>query len=265
MTYPKIIAMANQKGGVGKTTTTVNLATGLAAVGKRVLLIDLDPQGNASTGFGLHRGDRDQSSYELLFGEVSVEDVSRETMVPGLQLVPAGVALAGAEIELVIAKNRETKLRDALQGVADDYDYILIDCPPSLNLLTLNALVASDAVIVPLQAEFYAMEGLSFLMQTIEKVKSSFNASLTIDGVLLTMIDKRNNLSEMVAKDVRQHLGETVFKTEIPRNVRVSEAPSHGLPALIYDHKCAGSNAYLNLAKEILKRHKNLVTESKAA
>ena len=253
----KIIAIANQKGGVGKTTTSVNLATSLAAVGKKVLLVDLDAQGNASTGLSIGRSERDRSAYELLFGDLSLSEVVHETKVPGLQIVPSSMHLSGAEIELVQEKRREFKLREALRAPsADRYDYVVIDCPPSLSLTTLNALVAADSVIVPLQCEFYALEGLSQLIKTIERVKKHFNQDLEIQGVVLTMFDSRNNLSKMVAEDVREYFGDKVYKTVIPRNVRISEAPSYGLPAIVYDMRCAGSQAYIALAKEVLKQER---------
>lgn len=254
----RIMAIANQKGGVGKTTTAVNLATSLAAVGKSVLLIDLDPQGNASTGLGIKRSSRTVSSYDLLFAGTTARAAAVETKVPNLSIVPASVHLAGADIELVTEQDREYRLRAALRLGVDVYDYILIDCPPSLSLITLNALVAADAVIVPLQCEFYALEGLSQLVRTIERVKSHFNANLEIQGVVLTMFDKRNNLSQQVADDVRAFFGDKVYTTIIPRNVRVSEAPSHGLPAIVYDLGCAGSQAYIQLAKELIKRERDL-------
>jgi chromosome partitioning protein len=252
----RIIAIANQKGGVGKTTTAVNLATSLAAVGKKVLLIDLDPQGNASTGLGIDRKNRAVSTYDLLFGGMTAANAAVKTRVPGLWVVPASVHLAGADIELVTAESREFRLREALRGGAGDYEYILIDCPPSLSLITLNALIAADAVLVPLQCEFYALEGLSQLVRTIDRVKAHFNPALEIQGVVLTMYDKRNNLSEQVAADVRAFFGPKVYTTIIPRNVRISEAPSHGLPAIVYDMRCPGSQAYIQLAKEMLKRER---------
>lgn len=253
----RILAIANQKGGVGKTTTAVNLATSLAAVGKKVLLVDLDPQGNASTGLGISRQNRAVSSYNLMFDRMPARSAAVETKVPGLWVVPASVHLAGADIELVAVDRREYRLQEALrQGGTDGFDYVLIDCPPSLSLTTLNALVAADAVLVPLQCEFYALEGLSQLVRTIDRVKAHFNPVLEIQGVVLTMFDKRNNLSAQVAADVREFFGPKVYTTIIPRNVRVSEAPSHGLPAIVYDMDCAGSQAYIQLAKELLRRER---------
>ncbi|WP_255448502.1 ParA family protein [Telmatospirillum sp. J64-1] len=251
---PRILAIANQKGGVGKTTTTINLATALAAARKKVLVIDLDPQGNASTGMGIPNDARRVGSYHLLIGEATLEGAVMETDIPRLSLVPAGVDLLGAELELVDIKNRESRLRDALTGHCGHFDFILIDCPPALGLLTLNALVAAQAVMVPLQCEFFALEGVSQLVRTIELVKKRYNPSLELQGIVLTMFDKRNSLSTMVAADVREFFGDKVYKTVIPRNVRISEAPSHGKPVLIYDLKCAGSEAYIHLATEVLKR-----------
>jgi chromosome partitioning protein len=253
----RIIAIANQKGGVGKTTTAINLATALAAVDKKVLLLDLDPQGNASTGLGIPRHSRAVSSYQVLIGEQDVTSAIVPTRVPHLSVVPASVDLSGAEIELVGAEQREYRLRAALAGKALPFDYVLIDCPPSLGLLTLNALVAAQAVLVPLQCEFYALEGLSHLVRTIERVKRHLNPALEIQGVVLTMFDKRNNLSDLVAADVRDHFGDKVYDTVIPRNVRVSEAPSHGKPVLLYDFRCPGSQAYVHLAGEVLRRERS--------
>jgi chromosome partitioning protein len=255
---PRILAIVNQKGGVGKTTTAVNLATALAAVGKRVLVIDLDPQGNASTGLGVTRQNRRVTSYDVLLGDVSAGDAAVATPIPLLSLVPSSVDLSGAEIELVDIPSREFRLRKALDGIAGVYDYVLIDCPPSLGLLTLNALVAAHAVLVPLQCEFYALEGLSHLVRTVERIKRSLNPGLEIQGVVLTMFDKRNNLSDLVAADVRGHFGDKVYDTVIPRNVRVSEAPSHGKPVLIYDFRSAGAQAYIHLASEVLRREQAL-------
>lgn len=250
----RIIAVANQKGGVGKTTTAINLGTALAAVGQRVLLIDFDPQGNASTGLGIDRARRRISSYDVLIAESPLADAVIPTGIPRLDIVAASLDLTGAELELVGLPRREYRLQDALQRISPGFDYALIDCPPALGLLTLNALVAADAVLVPLQVEFYALEGLSHLIGTIERVKRAFNPRLEIQGVVLTMYDKRNALSELIARDVRQHLGLKVYQTIIPRNVRLSEAPSHGKPVLLYDLRCAGAQAYLHLAGEVLRR-----------
>ena len=254
----RVLVVANQKGGVGKTTTAINLGTALAAVGEKVLLIDSDPQGNASTGLGIGRAQRKATLYDVLMGERPVLEAVVKTALPGLDLVPAHADLSGVELELGHAPRRSFKLRDALaplQGTGD-YTYVLIDCPPSLNLLTVNAMAAADAVLVPLQCEFFALEGLSQLMRTVELVRGSLNPQLEIQGVVLTMYDKRNSLSEQVARDVRGHFGETVYNTVIPRNVRVSEAPSFGKPALVYDLKCAGSQAYLKLAREVVVRER---------
>lgn len=254
----RVIAIANQKGGVGKTTTTINLATALAAIGKRVLVIDLDPQGNASTGLGIPRAERKIGIYDVLFDGVALQDASVVSTVPNLSIITSSVDLSGAEIELVGAHQREFRLREAVSRSALEYDYVLIDCPPALGLLTLNALVAAHAVMVPLQCEFYALEGLSHLVRTIERVKRTFNPALDIHGVVLTMFDRRNNLSDMVAADVRGFFGEKVYDTVIPRNVKVSEAPSHGKPVLLYDMRCPGSQAYIHLAGEVLRREKRL-------
>ncbi len=258
---PRILSVANQKGGVGKTTTAVNLATALAAIGKRVMLVDLDSQGNASTGLGIKRAGIRKSTYDVLFDDASVAETVQPTKVPGLFVLPSSIHLSGAEIELVTTEHREYRLQRALR-VPLPYDYVVIDCPPSLSLITLNALVASDAIVVPLQCEFFALEGLSHLVKTIERVKKSFNPRLDIHGIVLTMFDKRNNLSDQVADDVRAYFGDKVYKTIIPRNVRLSEAPSYGLPAIVYDMKCPGARAYISLASEILKREKKLRAEA---
>ena len=254
----RILTVANQKGGVGKTTTAINLGTALAAVGERVLIIDSDPQGNASTGLGVLPQMRKKSLYDVMIDGVSIDQVVLETAVPNLFLAPAEADLSGVELELGQTPRRAYRLRDALTPLRADaaYDYVLIDCPPSLNLLTVNAMTAADAVLVPLQCEFFALEGLSQLLRTIEQVRAALNPRLEIQGVVLTMYDKRNASSALVAKDVREHLGDRVYDTVIPRNVRVSEAPSYGKPAIIYDLHCAGSQAYLNLARELIGRER---------
>jgi chromosome partitioning protein len=250
----RIVALANQKGGVGKTTTAINLATALAATGRRVLVIDLDPQGNASTGFGVERKARAETSYELILGEAALEAAIIATDIPRLSIIPASQDLAGADFEFAQRERREFLLSRAIRSRVHDYDEVLIDCPPSLNLLTINALVAADSVLVPLQCEFYALEGLTQLIRTIERVQRALNPRLELQGVVLTMYDQRNNLCDLVAQDVRGHLGTKVFDTMIPRNVRIAEAPSHGKPVLIYDYGCAGSQAYIRLAAEVLRR-----------
>jgi chromosome partitioning protein len=253
----RVITIANQKGGVGKTTTAINLATALAAIGERVLIVDLDPQGNASTGLGIERRDRKLSSYDLLMGYNSITETALETAVPNLHIVPSTMDLLGFEMEISQASDRAFKLRRALEG--DDalaYSYILLDCPPSFNLLTMNAMAAAHSILVPLQCEFFALEGLSQLLETVDQVRRSVNPSLDIQGIVLTMFDARNNLAQQVVNDVRAHLGEKVYHTLIPRNVRVSEAPSYGKPAILYDLKCAGSQAYLQLASEVIQRER---------
>ena len=259
----RILAVANQKGGVGKTTTAVNLATALAATHKKVLIIDLDPQGNASTGLGVDRVARQETTYNLLIGDAHIADVITPTMVPGLSVAPSSVDLSGAELELIDAPRREYRLKSVLAEVSNDFDYILIDCPPALGLLTLNAFCAAHSVLVPLQCEFYALEGLSHLVKTVNRIKRAFNSELEIQGVVLTMYDRRNNLSDMVAADVRNHFGDKVYETVIPRNVRVSEAPSYGKPVLLYDWRCAGSQAYIHLASEVLKQEGSHGSERK--
>ncbi len=253
---PRVLAIANQKGGVGKTTTAINLGTALAAVGERVLLLDADPQGNASTGLGVPRAQRKTTLYDVLVGDSAMSDAVVNTAVPGLDLVPSDADLSGVEIELGSHPRRSYRLREAVAGLTQPYSYILIDCPPSLNLLTVNAMTTADAVLVPLQCEFFALEGLTQLMRTVELVRGSLNPTLEIQGVVLTMYDRRNSLSDQVARDVREHFGDKVYDAVIPRNVRVSEAPSFGKPALIYDLKCAGSQAYLKLAREVVVRER---------
>ncbi|MET0545332.1 MAG: ParA family protein [Caulobacterales bacterium] len=259
---PRILAVANQKGGVGKTTTAINLGTALAAVGERVLIFDLDPQGNASTGLGVDRASRRLTSYDVMMLGGALRESIVPTVVPGLSIVPGDVNLSGAEIELASTPRRAFRMKDAFDNyfsqVDVDYTYVLIDCPPSLNVLTVNAMAASDAVLVPLQCEFFALEGLTQLLRTVELVKGSLNPALEIQGVVLTMHDKRNNLSDQVANDVRTHFGDKVYDTVIPRNVRVSEAPSFGKPAILYDYNCSGSQAYIKLAREIIQRERAL-------
>jgi chromosome partitioning protein len=258
---PRIITIANQKGGVGKTTTAINLATALAAIGESVLLIDLDPQGNASTGLGIDRRDRVSSSYDVITGTMALEDAAVETSVPGLSIVPSTLDLLGVEMEIAGTSDRVLRLRNAVRASSrrgSRFTYMLIDCPPSLNLLTLNSMAAADSVLVPLQCEFFALEGLSQLLETVEEVHRTINPGLTIQGIVMTMYDGRNNLANQVVDDVRAHLGDKVYKTIIPRNVRVSEAPSHGKPAILYDLKCSGSQAYLQLATEVIRQERKL-------
>ena len=260
----RVLAVANQKGGVGKTTTAINLGTALAAIGERVLIIDLDPQGNASTGLGIDRRNRNRSTYDVLAGEAALRDAIVTTSVPRLHIAPSTLDLAGLELEVSTARDRAVRLRNAIgrlnDGHADgnDYTYVLVDCPPSLNLLTVNAMAASDAILVPLQCEFFALEGLSQLLKTVEQVKETLNPRLSIHGIVLTMFDSRNNLSNQVVADVREFMGSKVYDTVIPRNVRISEAPSYGKPVLVYDLKCAGSDAYLRLATEVIQREREL-------
>jgi chromosome partitioning protein len=263
---PRILALANQKGGVGKTTTAINLGTALAAIGERVLIVDLDPQGNASTGLGIDRRLRRRSTYDVLCGDIVLGDAVHETAVPRLFVAPSTLDLLGLELEIAAEKDRNFRLKtaiDALHGTLsahelDTFTYVLVDCPPSLNLLTINAMTAADAVLVPLQCEFFALEGLSQLLKTVEQVRSALNPKLSIHGVVLTMFDPRNNLSSQVVADVRQFMGDKVYETVIPRNVRVSEAPSYGKPVLLYDLKSTGSQAYLKLASEIIRRERAL-------
>jgi chromosome partitioning protein len=263
--HPRILSLANQKGGVGKTTTAINLGTALAAIGERVLIVDLDPQGNASTGLGIDRRSRNCSTYDVLVGEAPLRDAVVATAVPRLHIAASTMDLSGLELELGSTPGRAYRLRDAIAALSNntaseaDYTYVLIDCPPSLNLLTVNAMAASDAILVPLQCEFFALEGLSQLLQTVEQVRSTLNPSLSIHGIVLTMFDSRNNLSNQVVADVRQFMGSKVYNTMIPRNVRISEAPSYGKPVLVYDLKCVGSDAYLKLATEVIQRERELL------
>ena len=260
----RVLALANQKGGVGKTTTAINLGTALAAIGEQVLIIDLDPQGNASTGLGIDRKSRRRSTYDVLIGEAALRDAIHETAVPRLHIVPSTMDLSGLELEIAHERDRAYRLRNALAALDPTpatgvtYSYVLVDCPPSLNLVTVNAMAAANAILVPLQCEFFALEGLSQLLKTVEQVKATLNPDLTIHGVVLTMYDARNNLAGQVVADVRQFMGEKVYETVIPRNVRVSEAPSYGKPVLLYDLKCNGSQAYLRLASEIIQREKSV-------
>lgn len=257
MAANRIITIANQKGGVGKTTTAINLATALAAIGEEVLIVDIDPQGNASTGLGVDRRDRASSSYDILTNGASVADTAMETVVPHLSIVPSTMDLLGVELEIASEKDRIYRLKSALRAEdARKYSYILIDCPPSLNLLTMNAMAAAHSILVPLQCEFFALEGLSQLLDTVSQVRDSLNPSLDIQGIVMTMYDARNNLAQQVVEDVRAHLGDKVYHTLIPRNVRVSEAPSYGKPAILYDLKCSGSQAYLQLASEVIQRER---------
>jgi chromosome partitioning protein len=264
--HPRILSLANQKGGVGKTTTAINLGTALAAIGERVLIVDLDPQGNASTGLGIDRRNRSCSTYDVLIGEARLRDAVVPTAVPRLHIAASTMDLSGLELELGSTRDRAFRLRNAIAVLNTnatndaDYTYVLIDCPPSLNLLTVNAMAASDAILVPLQCEFFALEGLSQLLQTVEQVRSTLNPNLSIHGIVLTMFDSRNNLSNQVVADVRQFMGAKVYKTMIPRNVRISEAPSYGKPVLVYDLKCVGSDAYLKLATEVIQRERELRT-----
>jgi chromosome partitioning protein len=262
---PRVIALANQKGGVGKTTTAINLGTALAAIGEDVLIVDLDPQGNASTGLGIDRKSRAVSTYDLMLGEATIGEAAVATVVPRVAVAPSTLDLLGVELEIAKWPDRAYRLRKALFGEGEgdssrprNYTYVLVDSPPSLNLLTINGMVAAHSVLVPLQCEFFALEGLSQLLQTVDQVRRTLNPELSVHGIALTMYDSRNNLSGQVVADVRAHMGETVYDTVIPRNVRVSEAPSHGKPVLLYDFKCAGSQAYLKLAAEIIQRERML-------
>lgn len=255
---PRILAVANQKGGVGKTTTAINLATALAAVRQSVLVFDLDPQGNASTGLGIPHKDRTINAYHVLIGQAPLAEAIRPTAIPGLDIVPSGMDLTAAELELVDMEQREYCLKRGIAEMPSRYDYVIIDCPPALGLLTLNALVAAQAVLVPMQCEFFALEGMSHLIRTIERIRKAYNPGLELQGIVLTMFDSRNNLCDMVANDVREYFGDKVYKTVIPRNVRVSEAPSYGKPVLVYDMHCKGSKAYLHLAGEMIRREREV-------
>jgi chromosome partitioning protein len=260
---PRVLALANQKGGVGKTTTAINLGTALAAIEERVLIIDLDPQGNASTGLGIDRKSRARSTYNVLMGEAKLSDIVLATVVPRLSIAPSTMDLSGLELEVANERDRSYRLRNAILSLpaasaAGGFDYVLVDCPPALNLLTINAMAASDSILVPLQCEFFALEGLSQLLKTVEQVKANLNPKLTIHGIVLTMYDARNNLSDQVVADVKQFMGAKVYETIIPRNVRVSEAPSYGKPVLLYDFKCSGSQAYVKLATEVVQRERGL-------
>src|SRR5437899_4536171 len=262
---PRVLAIANQKGGVGKTTTAINLGTALAAIGEQVLIVDLDPQGNASTGLGIDNRNRDHSTYDVLIGEATLRDTILPTAVPKLSIAPSTLDLSGLELEISQERDRAYRLRNSLSslnrsGDETSFSYVLVDCPPSLNLLTVNAMAAAHAVLVPLQCEFFALEGLSQLLQTVEQVRTTLNPNLTIHGIVLTMFDSRNNLSNQVVADVRQFMGAKVYNTMIPRNVRISEAPSYGKPVLVYDLKCVGSEAYLKLATEVIQRERELRT-----
>ncbi len=261
MTQPRVLVIANQKGGVGKTTTAINLGTALAAIGEKVLIVDLDPQGNASTGLGIDRRQRSVSTYDVLMQRSTLVEAAVETLVPQLYIAPSTLDLLGVEMEIAQSKDRAHRLRQAISRMGEEaggFSYILIDCPPSLNLLTLNAMAAAHAVVVPLQCEFFALEGLGQLLKTVEQVRETLNPALTIHGIVLTMFDGRNNLATQVVADVKHHMGSTVYETVIPRNVRVSEAPSHGKPVLLYDLKCPGSQAYLKLASEVIARERRL-------